>query len=373
VRPVDLPGAYLVLDLGNACPLRCAHCIQSEPEQHRHFDLWGQMEPRLAFDLLDELATEGRRFHTLILFWLGEPLLHPEFLPIYERATEVAARGVFHRIEVHTNAVRLTRSISETVVACRGVEQRWHFSLDAITPEVYRAVKGRDLFPQVDTAVREFLHLRSETRNPDLKVAFQFIPQWGNAAEAEAFVHRWRGALAQLGAVLDVYGGHIPEGAGDCVFFRQLDALEPTRQDEANRIFADVLYRTGVSDEPPPRRGRRDRVRGRLPSLSLPAPPRDAPAPGTATCACPFLSAIVHWNGQVTVCTRDSMLSLSPGSLRDATFHEIWFENEALRDLRDAHLRGDAGGLCADCPIPRSANYTGLAAEDLRRFLAARD
>jgi MoaA/NifB/PqqE/SkfB family radical SAM enzyme len=371
MKAVDLPGAYLVLDLGNACPLRCAHCIQSEPEQHRHFDLWGQMDPRLAYDLLDELVSEQRRFHTLIMFWLGEPLLHPEFLSIYARAAEVAAEGVFHRIEVHTNAVRMTPEIAEAVVACRGVQQRWHFSLDAVTPEVYRAVKGRDLFGQVDASVRHFLAARAAARNPDLKVAFQFIPQWGNTREAEAFVHRWRGALAQLGGVLDVYGGHIPEGAGDCVFFRQLDALDPARQDDANRIFADVLYRCGVTDEPPPRERLRDRVRSRLGSLNRRG--HEPPSPGgPMTCACPFLSAVVHWNGQITVCTRDSMLSLSPGSLKDSSFHDVWYESDALRDLRDAHLRGDAAGLCADCPIPRSANYTGLAAADLQRFLAAR-
>ncbi len=369
MQPVDLPGSYLVLDLGNACPLRCAHCIQSEPEKHRHFDLWGQMDPHLAYELLDELEREGRRFHALILFWLGEPLLHPDFLTIYQRAAEAAAAGVFNRIEVHTNAVRLTPEIGEAVVQCRGVQQRWHFSLDAVSPAAYRVVKGRELYPQVEAAVRLFLEQRHAARNPDLEVAFQFIPQTGNTHEAVDFVHHWRGVLAGMGQILDVHGRNIPEGAGDCVFFRQLDALDPRKQDAANRRYDRVLRRVGVEETPTLRARAVNRAKGLVPDRLRPSGQKTGPV----TCACPFLATIVHWNGQVTVCTRDSQLSLSPGTLADSSFHDIWWENDSMRQLRDAHLRGDAGGLCDGCPIPRSANYTGLAEEDLQRYLEARD
>jgi len=327
------------------------------------------MEPELALGLLDELQRRQRRFHALILFWLGEPLNHPSFHDIYVRALEVADSGVFHRVEVHTNAVLLTREIAEAVVGCRGARQRWHFSLDAVTPRTYREIKGRDYFEQVDAHVREFLRLRDAAGNEELKVAFQYIPQWGNEREAVPFVEYWRMEMAKLGRGLEVHGRAIPEGAGDCVFFRQLDALDGRRQESANRLYARVLRRTGVE----PAASLRHRARARI-SAVVPRRRKDEmPAPsGPVTCACPFLSPIVHWDGQLTVCTRDSGMTLSPGSLHDASFHEIWWESEPMRQLRDAHLRGDAGGLCADCPIPRSANYTGLAETDLRAYLEAR-
>jgi len=369
VKPVDLPGEYLVLDLGNACPLRCKHCIQSEPQRHRHFDTWGTMDVGLALGLLDELERERRRFHALILFWLGEPLNHPAFHDIYIRALGAAAAGVFHRIEVHTNAVLLTREIAEAVVGCRGARQRWHFSLDAATARTYREIKGRDCFDQVEAHVRDFLRLRDRDGNDELKVAFQYIPQWGNEREAPAFVDRWRRELATLGCGMEVQGRAIPEDAGDCVFFRQLDALDGDRQDSANRLFGRVLRRTGVD----PAVSLRRRARERMGAFVRRRRPDATPEPcGPVTCACPFLSPIVHWDGRLTVCTRDSALSLSPGSLEETSFHEIWWESDRLRDLRDAHLRGDAGGLCADCPIPRSANYTGLSGSDLQRFVDAR-
>jgi len=47
----------------------------------------------------------GARFDTLIPFWLGEPLIHPEFGAIYRAGLRAAVEGrVFGKVEVHTNA-----------------------------------------------------------------------------------------------------------------------------------------------------------------------------------------------------------------------------------------------------------------------------
>lgn len=373
MRPLDLPGAYLVLDLGNRCPLRCEHCIQREPERHAHFQILGHMDVDLATGLLDELADRGRRFHSLILFWLGEPLQHPQFAAIHRRAMAVARKGVFRRIEIHTNAVLLDHDIAREVLADDRVDQRWHFSLDAVSPATYARVKGRDRYRDARAHVLAFLEERAGSKNGSVSAVFQFIPQRGNHGEAGAFVRTWRRAVERHGGRLAVVGRAIPEGIGDAVFFRQLDALEPGEQDAANRLYQRVLWRTGVEERPAAGERllrRAGELRGAL-ERRVSADP-EPPERGPITCACPFLSPVVHWDGRVTVCTRDSGLSLSPGSLAGNTFHELWWEAPALRDLRDAHLRGEADGLCRDCPIPRSANYTGLEAEELRRFVASR-
>ncbi len=362
MTPLDLPGAYLVLDLGNRCPLSCQHCIQNEPDRHAHFQTLGQMDADLATGLLDELAARGRRFHSLILFWLGEPLQHPRFVDIHRRAAEAAARGVFRRIEVHTNAVLLEREIAEAVMAAGDVPQRWHFSLDAASPFTYTRVKGRDLYWDARANVMAFLEARARRGADAVDAVFQFIPQADNEGEALPFVRSWRQAVQRHGRRLAVVGRAVPEGGGDAVFFRQLDALDPADQESANRLYQRVLWRTGVEPRPPVGQ----RLRGRL--TRAPRPASGPPAP----CACPFLSPVVHWDGRLTVCTRDSGLTLSPGSLVDHTFHDLWWEAVALGELRGAHLAGAAGGLCRDCPIPRSANYTGLSDDELDRYRAAR-
>lgn len=373
MTPVDLPGAYLVLDLGNRCPLRCQHCIQRESERHEHFETRGHMDVELANALLDELAARGRRFHSLILFWLGEPLQHPQFTAIHRRAMAVAREGVFRRIEIHTNAVLLDREIAREVLADDGVDQRWHFSLDAVSPVTYGRVKGRDRYRDARAHVLAFLEERAAAANGSASAVFQFIPQRDNHGEAGAFVQTWRRAVERHGGRLAVVGRSVPEGIGDAVFFRQLDALEPGEQEAANRLYQRVLWRTGVEGRPAAGERllhRAGELRGALERRVSADPEPSEKRP--VTCACPFLSPVVHWDGRVTVCTRDSGLTLSPGSLVRSSFHDLWWEAPALRDLRDAHLRGDAGGLCRDCPIPRSANYTGLADQELRRFVAAR-
>ncbi|MDP7110316.1 MAG: radical SAM protein [Myxococcota bacterium] len=358
MKPLDLPGAYLVLDLGNRCPLACRHCIQNEPDRHEHFRTLGQMDVDLATSLLDELADRGRRFHSLILFWLGEPLQHPQFVDIHRSAVAAAARGVFRRIEVHTNAVLLQREIARAVLSAGPVPQRWHFSLDAASPSTYTKVKGRDHYWGARQNVLAFLEERAGLDAQAVSAVFQFIPQVDNAGEAVAFARTWRRAVERHGGQLSLVGGHVPEDVGDVVFFRQLDALEPGEQEDANRLYRQVLRRTGVE----PRPALTDRLRRRLTSG------RAGPASEPVPCACPFLSPVVHWDGRLTVCTRDSGLELSPGSLRDGSFHDLWWESPGLGELRAAHLAGTAGGLCRDCPIPRSANYTGLTRSDLDRY-----
>jgi hypothetical protein len=358
VKPLDLPGAYLVLDLGNRCSLACQHCIQNEPDRHEHFRTLGQMDVDLATSLLDELADHGRRFHSLILFWLGEPLQHPRFVDIHRSAVAAAARGVFRRIEIHTNAVLLEREIGQAVLSAGPVPQRWHFSLDAASPSTYAKVKGRDHYWDVRQNVMAFLEERARLDAEAVSAVFQFIPQADNAGEAVSFARTWRRAVERHGGRLSVVGRSVPEDVGDAVFFRQLDALEPAEQEAANRLYREVLSRTGV--EAAPALG--ERLRRRMPGV------RPAPAVEPAPCACPFLSPVVHWDGRVTVCTRDSGLELSPGSLQDSSFHDLWWESPPLRELRSAHLARSAGGLCRDCPIPRSANYTGLSQADLDRY-----
>ena len=58
--PPALDGAYLVLDLGNGCPLACRHCIQREPRRHAHFDRLGVMRPALAEGLLEDFTLHGK-------------------------------------------------------------------------------------------------------------------------------------------------------------------------------------------------------------------------------------------------------------------------------------------------------------------------
>ena len=78
LAPPRLSGSYLVLELTNLCSLACVHCAVSE-KGHPHHEATGMMEPALFESVIDDLVEVGGSFDSLVMFWLGEPLLHPFF------------------------------------------------------------------------------------------------------------------------------------------------------------------------------------------------------------------------------------------------------------------------------------------------------
>ena len=67
------------------------------------------MDVHIAEGLFDDMVSNGIGFETLIMFWLGEPLLHPEFTRIWSSAIRAAVRGCFDKVEVHSNATHLNQ------------------------------------------------------------------------------------------------------------------------------------------------------------------------------------------------------------------------------------------------------------------------
>ncbi len=145
-NPPFLPGSYLVVELTNQCSLRCVHCSVSD-QTDLHYQQNGFMQPSLFTQLIDDLVDVESHFQTLILFWLGEPLLHPQFADLWRHAVRAANQHhIFDQIEVHTNATHLTREMSRAITNEGLVPQMWHFSLDANTTDTYLRIKGRDRF-----------------------------------------------------------------------------------------------------------------------------------------------------------------------------------------------------------------------------------
>lgn len=104
---------HVVVDITNRCNYRCVACWTFSP-------LLGDKKPPAAWyrqelpgalveRLLDDLAALGTK---IVRFTGGgEPFLHPDLLPLVERA---AARGL--RLDITTNASKLTRESSERLV-----------------------------------------------------------------------------------------------------------------------------------------------------------------------------------------------------------------------------------------------------------------
>lgn len=346
--PPHLPGSYLVLELTNRCSLACVHCSVSE-EGHPHHARTGYLDPGLALALFADLARVGARFDTLILFWLGEPLLHPHFAAIYPAALRAAAQHrVFGQVEVHTNATHLDERAAGVALNVGPVPQVWHFSLDAASQPTYLRIKGVDRFHKVEQHVEAFLRLRARRAAPWPRPVFQFIVSDRNAQEVGPFRRRWEALCRRLGTPARAAAQHVPPGQDPVVFFRQLDCPTAEEQARQNAVFRQAMAEQG---------------------LALPREDRSPPAVqahNAHPCAAHWKSPVVGWQGDLTTCTRDNTLDNRVGSLREAPFSALWWGDlQAGRRARVA--AGDYRGLplCASCFIPQSANHGDLSTQEI--------
>lgn len=351
--PPALPGSYLVLELTNRCSLACVHCSVSD-DSHPHHQQTGYLDPLLADALFDDLARTGARFDTLILFWLGEPLIHPHFSRIWRAALRLAAtHQTFSKVEVHTNATHLNARRTDAALNSAGVRQVWHFSLDAIDRDTYLKVKGRDRFDQVQDNIAHFLHRKAERGARWPRPVLQYIVGSNNADTVPAFRRHWEGVLRAAGLPFRVAAGHVPGGEDAVIFFRQLDCPTPEIQQRENAIFRAAMDAQGLSLPPQAAKG------------------EVVAAENLSACSGFWKSPVISWRGEVTTCTRDNLLDNGLGSLADAPFSALWW-GEEMRARRGRVSCGDYGGLdlCATCFIPRSLNHTEVSEDDIARTAA---
>jgi hypothetical protein len=337
-----------VLETTNRCSLACVHCTVAEGPSHPHHARDGFLPLATAEALFADLVAVGARFDTLILFWLGEPLIHPEFGAIYRAALRAASDGgVFTSVEVHTNATHLGRDRVAAALNDAQVPQTWHFTLDATTPATYRAIKGRDELPAVEANLRALLDALAARGARWPRPVFQLILSSRNAREAAAFRDRWTGECRRRGIPVRTAAQRVPPGTDAVVFFRQLDAPTVPEQERENAVFREAVAAMG---------------------LPLPTPDATPTRIGGAAgvCGCLWKSPVVSWDGQVTTCTRDNRLGNRLGSLHEHPFSALWW-GERMVGHRRTVASGDYTGLpaCTGCFIPRSANYTGIDAAEL--------
>ncbi len=304
-------------------------------------------------DFISDLDENGLRFDTLVLFWLGEPLLHHQFMEIYAHILRKNnEKNIFEKIEVHTNGVLLSEEIANNLFNYPDMPQIWHFSLDAINKDTYKKIKGYDLMEKVYSNIEHVLKRKKETRALFPRLVFQFIIEKDNFREAEEFKNHWIKKLNEHNLKKGVCGFHVPWDNKNYVFFRQLDNLNPDLQGESDKIYFKTLKKLGLL-----KKDREDKKKKQKNSYSV--------------CSGFFKSPAINWDGRVTVCTRDNKLKLCVGDLNENTFSEIWWYNKGLDDIRKKIIKGDysSASLCKDCIIPRSSNYTGINKDEIKEYL----
>lgn len=177
------------LELTNRCPFTCVMCPRGEMERPL-----GDMDPGLFRSLIDQVG--DNQGEPLYLHHFGESLMHAQFGELVRYATD---HGVRTHLSCNPNV--LTKSKTDEVLSS-GMTSIL-FSVDGITNETFRAIRGRAA--EIDAAeanLRWFLEQRIATQNP-IDVTIQMIDMRANAHEHDGFLERFA-PLEAMGARLHI-------------------------------------------------------------------------------------------------------------------------------------------------------------------------
>ena len=110
--PLDMPFTLFV-DPSNFCNFKCSFCPRNQDDFVDYAGAYKHMSINLFSKIVDDLQAFKGRLKVLRLFYLGEPLLCPDFFKILELA---CAKYVAERIEISTNASLLTEKCSKKIL-----------------------------------------------------------------------------------------------------------------------------------------------------------------------------------------------------------------------------------------------------------------
>jgi len=280
-KAVEFP-TRITLELTNRCNLNCVMC----PRRYMTAPL-GFMERSLFTRLIDQISVHAET--TLVPFFRGESLLHPQFhaLMTYARKRLPGA------IQFATNATLLTQARSDEILDL-GFDFI-SFSVDSIDPLTYGSIRqGADL-----AAVLENIYYfcnakqRLQLAKPQLQVSVVKKPNDG-LEKITKFLEFWQGKVDRV----RVYEEHSRDG--------KFGSLEQTESDPSCKFVRKPCFK-------------------------------------------PFTDLVVYWNGAVAICNHDWDRKNPIGDLYQTEIATIW-RGEFYERLREAHFEtAKLNSPCDEC------------------------
>ena len=241
----DHPGKLFV-EVTTRCNLNCAMCVKqtgggSEPEGD------------LSMPLFEALAPAFRGLDALILNGVGEPLLHPRLEEMIRAARErMPGKGW---VGFQSNGLLLTGARAESL-ASAGLD-RVCFSIDGVSPETFRKVRGGGEIEGVERALAAMTAAKKHCGRPDLRIGVEFVVMRGNLRELPDAL-RWSAARGATFAIVthvlpyDLY--HGKEAAFDrntdeaIAIFREWEEKGRREGSDIHRYF-DILWKYSKTPE----------------------------------------------------------------------------------------------------------------------------
>jgi MoaA/NifB/PqqE/SkfB family radical SAM enzyme len=317
----DLP-AILYIETTNRCDSLCQTCIRTFQTQEPPKDLT-QAE-------LVRIVDQVPRLTRVLLHGIGEPLLNPD---LFRMITYLKGRGV--TVVFNSDAIGLTEKKRRGLIESGLDELR--VSMDAATPETYRAIRGVATFDRVMENVTALAKLKKECAAALPKIALWFTVMKKNLEELPLFIR----LAGKMGAAQVNVQRLVHYGEGLAVqeqsVYGTLGAMEETLLAEASRLSQELGIVLSASGNT-------------TPMESLTPGERERPWSG---CQRPWSLSYITANGNVLPCcispwTAKDYPGLILGNALAEPFAKIW-NGERYQRFRTQFETQAAPDPCRGC------------------------
>ncbi len=152
--------AEVYVEPTNSCNLRCRTCIRNT---------WDESEGYLELEVLKHLVKGlDDRLPKFFFGGFGEPLMHPEIIPMIRTCREAGAE-----VELITNGTLLSAKRSHELIEA-GLDRLW-VSLDAAEPDKYAEIRAKDLFDEVVNNLLQLNDFKYRFNAREMEIGLVFV------------------------------------------------------------------------------------------------------------------------------------------------------------------------------------------------------
>ncbi|MGM0608832.1 MAG: radical SAM protein [Candidatus Muiribacteriota bacterium] len=353
----------LTMELSNSCNFNCIMCDNDEQNKNSF------MSFKTFKNIIDSL--DHFKVSTITPFWLGEPLMNPEFKKMLSYAFDKNKDNrIFTSFTINTNAYFLdnenTNAILENTSRKSMAENtfiRIHFSLDAFSKKTFNKIHKSDSYEKVKNNILNFIQKRNEAGINYPKITVAIIVMEENYQEVASFVEFWKNIFRDNN--LDYFVTYDwPCLEKDAIYIRRLDC---ENQNEAEKMHYNKVKELGLISETKECQDKEetadDEVHERIINTDSVLIRENLDYYIRRPCPALWKTPIIKWNGDVTVCCFDIDMQLKTGNINNKNLSQLW-NSELIKKWRLFHIRGDFYKIkrCAKChninsPVMKNAEF----------------
>lgn len=389
----DFRDSYILIETTDFCNLNCIMCSHenipgphSRPKGFMNFETFR----KITDDIPGKTVPAGYK-----LFWLGEPLLNPDFSSMLSHLYNIISSRQEY-IDLHTNAHFLTPEVRKLLFSCGSKIPRLTISMDAVTQDTYSRIRRGGDLKKVHDNLTAFLEERSELGLTQPTLIFQFIIMEENSHEALDFLKFWTEKVqnSRKRSLLQKFTHNLfSDSLTDVVWFKRLD-VPPEKRAQAEKIYLDTVKKFNLRkmrtpdlevivscdnlwDSDPAESLKEVKTVSDQPEQVI-RPSSDDSVPALTenrrpVCSALFKSPCIMWDGTLTVCCFDPAMQFALGNLNKSSFRELWY-GEKMESYRLAHIRGEFSSMLTSDGFPKCLHCSGydtprITDDEIRTYL----